>query len=74
MCVRAWCDGPTGVPLVLAGFDDGGIIIWDTRQPSTELTSLKLFSEPGEISRKLYTHWVVQQLLLFHALLWQLCV
>ena len=50
MCVRAWCDGSTGIPLVLAGFDDGSLLLWDVRRPSAEMTSLKLFPEPGEIS------------------------
>ena len=49
MCVRAWCDSSSGQPLVLAGFDDGGLLLWDIRRPSTELASLKLFAEPGEI-------------------------
>ena len=50
MCVRAWCDGSTGIPLVLAGFDDGSLLLWDVRRPSAEMTALKLFPEPGEIS------------------------
>ena len=50
MCVRAWCDTSTGLPLVLAGFDDGSLLLWEARRPSSELTSIKLFSEPGERS------------------------
>jgi WD40 repeat protein len=46
MCVRAWCDGSTGIPLVLAGFDDGSLLLWDVRRPSAEMTALKLFPEP----------------------------
>ena len=50
MCVRAWCDDSKGLPLVLAGFDDGSLLLWEARRPSAELTSLKLYSEPGVIS------------------------
>ena len=48
MCVSAWCDSSSGVPLVLAGFDDGSLLVWDARQASSELASLKLYTEPGE--------------------------
>ena len=47
MCVRAWCDQTTGIPYVLAGFDDGSVLLWEARQPNSELTALKLYSEPG---------------------------
>lgn len=32
---------------MMAGFDDGSVVLWESRQPTAELTSLKLFSEPG---------------------------
>ena len=32
---------------MLAGFDDGSVVLWECRRPTAELTSLKLFSEPG---------------------------
>lgn len=32
---------------MMAGFDDGSVVFWECRQPTAELTSLKLFSEPG---------------------------
>lgn len=32
---------------MMAGFDDGSVVLWECRQPTAELTSLKLFSEPG---------------------------
>ena len=47
MCVQTWCSRSTGVPCVVAGFDDGSVAMWECRQPASELTSLKLFSEPG---------------------------
>lgn len=47
MCVQTHCSQSTGIPCVFGGFDDGSIVLWDCRQPSTELTSLKLFPDPG---------------------------
>lgn len=47
MCVRTTCDESTGVPFIVAGFDNGSVLVWESRQPKTELTSLKLFSDPG---------------------------
>lgn len=47
MCVRTLCDQSTAVPSIMAGFDDGSILIWESRQPKAELSSLKLFSQPG---------------------------
>ena len=32
---------------LLGGFEDGSVALWDCRNDSSELTSLKLFSEPG---------------------------
>ena len=47
MCVHAHCIPLNGIPYVFGGFDDGSITLWDCRQPSAELTSLKLFHETG---------------------------
>ena len=47
MCVNACGSHSTGVPYILAGFDDGSVLMWDTRQTTSELTALKLYSEPG---------------------------
>ena len=35
------------VPGVLAGFEDGSVVLWDTRYAGKEITSVKLFSDPG---------------------------
>lgn len=47
MCLQTWCNHLTGLQYVMAGFDDGSVVLWECRQPTAELTSLKLFSEPG---------------------------
>ena len=46
MCVKLWCNS-SGVVHLLGGFEDGSVVLWDCRKNSSELTSLKLFSEPG---------------------------
>ena len=46
MCVKLWCSS-SGVVHLLGGFEDGSVVLWDCRNISTELASLKLFSEPG---------------------------
>ena len=58
MCVHAHCSPLNGIPCVLGGFDDGSVTLWDCRQPSAELTSLKLFSETG-VRLMLYLVWLV---------------
>lgn len=35
------------VPAVLAGFEDGSVVLWDMRHTGKEVASVKLFSEPG---------------------------
>ena len=47
MSVAAYCDSSNGVVYVLGGFEDGSVVNWDTRNNATELSSLKLFTEPG---------------------------
>ena len=48
MCVR-WYVSPDRVVYLLAGFEDGSVVLWDCRNNTSELTTLKLFSEPGNI-------------------------
>ena len=49
MSVKA-IQGPSGGDglRVLGGFEDGSVLLWDSRKPSVEVSALKLFSEPGE--------------------------
>lgn len=48
MCVAVHCDKVSGVVYVFGGFEDGSIVLWDTRHCQSEVTSIKLFTEPGE--------------------------
>ena len=48
MCVR-WYVSPDRVVYLLAGFEDGSVVLWDCRNNTSELTTLKLFTEPGNI-------------------------
>ena len=45
MCVNICCGPHDGV---LGGFEDGSVVLWDCRNYSEEVTSLKLFTEPGQ--------------------------
>ena len=36
------------VPGVLAGFEDGSVVLWDTRYTGKEVGNVKLFSDPGK--------------------------
>lgn len=47
MSVSNHFDDDTGVLYCLGGFEDGSILIWDTRNVANELDRLKLFTEPG---------------------------
>ena len=47
-CVK-WYVSPDGVAHILAGFEDGSVVLWDCRNNETELAALKLFAEPGNI-------------------------
>ena len=47
MCVRSIVNASTNTAQVLAGCEDGSLVVWDTRMPDKELSSLKMFSEPG---------------------------
>ncbi|XP_064392367.1 guanine nucleotide-binding protein subunit beta-like protein 1 [Halichondria panicea] len=46
MCVCMYNEESTGVTYVFGGFEDGSIVLWDTRQCQKELASIKLFLEP----------------------------
>ncbi len=50
MCVCMYNEESTGVMYVFGGFEDGSIVLWDTRQCQKELASIKLFLEPGMVS------------------------
>ena len=47
MCVRSIINTSTNTVQVLAGCEDGSLVVWDVRMPDKELSSLKMFSEPG---------------------------
>ena len=47
MSVGTHCDAETGVAYCMGGFEDGSMLVWDTRNTGEELARLKLFSEPG---------------------------
>ena len=49
-CVK-WYVSPGGVAYILAGFEDGSVVLWDCRNKDSELAALKLFSEPGSTDR-----------------------
>lgn len=46
MSVATHCDGESGVGYILGGFEDGSVLVWDTRRTNEEIARLKLFSEP----------------------------
>lgn len=43
---------------VLAGFESGHLVHWDTRNPSVVVSSIKLFDEPGVcvVCMRVYVH------------------
>lgn len=47
MCVSSIINTSTNTVQVLAGCEDGSLVVWDVRMPDKELSSLKMFSEPG---------------------------
>ena len=52
MCVQA-CGGLSSVTAhVLGGFEDGSVVLWDCRNASRELSSLKVFAEPGGVKAR----------------------
>ena len=57
MCVR-WYVSPDRVVYLLAGFEDGSVVLWDCRNNTSELTTLKLFSEPGNIHEQYALHLI----------------
>lgn len=44
MCVNSL---KSGVCYILGGYEDGTIVLWDERNPRTELHACQLFSDPG---------------------------
>ncbi len=50
MCVKLFYSPVSSVVYVLGGFEDGSVVMWDYRNKSEELASLKLFSEPGRMT------------------------
>ena len=57
MCVR-WYVSPDRVVYLLAGFEDGSVVLWDCRNNTSELATLKLFSEPGNIREQYALHLI----------------
>lgn len=55
MCVCMYMGAALDVVYGIGGFEDGSIVIWDSRQPHKELASIKLFPEPGMLS--VFMHW-----------------
>ena len=49
MSVASHSDAETGVVHILGGFEDGSVLVWDTRQTHEELARFKLFTEPGKL-------------------------
>lgn len=49
MCVKTVHNPLSGVVYVLGGFEDGSVVMWDCRNNSEEMASLKLFPEPGKL-------------------------
>ena len=47
MCVKCFESSTCSRTYVLAGFEDGSIALWDCRNVRQEVSSLKLFSDPG---------------------------
>lgn len=47
---------------VVGGFEDGSVLLWDSRKPSVEVSALKLFPEPGECTT-VYSARLVQHVL-----------
>ena len=50
MSVSSHCDPESGVLYLIGGFEDGSVLVWDTRKTNKEIARLKLFSEPGVCS------------------------
>eukprot|EP00731_Ephydatia_muelleri_P022930 Em0015g513a len=46
MCVQACAGLSSATAHILGGFEDGSVVLWDCRNPSRELSSLKVFAEP----------------------------
>lgn len=49
MCLKSLCNDSSGVCYLLGGYEDGAVVLWDERNPSTELHTCPLLSEPGII-------------------------
>jgi len=47
MCVKSLYSDSSGAGFVLGGFEDGTVVLWDERNPSTELHTCQFFAEPG---------------------------
>lgn len=47
MSVASHSDAQSAVAYIMGGFEDGSVLVWDTRWTNEELSRLKLFSEPG---------------------------
>ena len=53
MSVASHCNAENGVVYCMGGFEDGSVLVWDTRSTYEELARLKLFSEPGRVTIKI---------------------
>ena len=56
MSVTGHSDVESGVAYCLGGFEDGSVLVWDTRNTGEELARLKLFSEPGIVINNVATY------------------
>ena len=65
MCVCMYNEESTGVTYVFGGFEDGSIVLWDTRQCQKELASIKLFLEPGRVFSALHEVHVICSALVY---------
>lgn len=55
MCVQACAGLSSATAHILGGFEDGSVVLWDCRNPSRELSSLKVFAEPGRLKARSVT-------------------
>ena len=47
MSVAGHRDVESGVVYFMGGFEDGSVLVWDSRRTDRELSGIKLFTEPG---------------------------
>ena len=47
MCINSLVSAESGISYLMSGYEDGSVVLWDERNPSNELHSCQLFSQPG---------------------------